>query len=144
MRIQEWLLRLFLWDGMAPAVVVMTAPICTLLFPGRPGFGELASIVVPIGAYLVRYVVGRKYFLEHAHYRWQVAVFFVAIFVLTLFDGFLILFRLNERVAPPNWTPFLYVYGVYLMMMATAFYPFLDGKEDAELQRAMADWTNRP
>jgi len=141
-RIQEWLLKLFLWDGMAPAIVVLTAPVCKLLFPGRPGFGELASIVVPIGAFLVRYVVGRRHFLEHSHCGWQVGLFFLAIVLLTLFDGFLIIFRLNERVAPPDWTPFLYAYAVYFCMMAAAFFPRLRDDEAPDLQPVAVDWTN--
>jgi hypothetical protein len=94
------------------------------LFPEKQGALELTFVIVPVTAFIVRYMIGRKRFQNGEMYAWQLAVFFLAILLLVVFDAMLIMFTLVKNGVPIEaWLTWLVIYLLYLTLMAVAQFP---------------------
>ena len=123
-KFRQWALNIFCWDGVLPLVVCVAPLVVKLLFPARQGVSELTFIVIPVMAFMIRYVHGRKYRRPGEFLIWQTVLFFVAIFLLFVLDAALAMMHLVQNGAPLDaWATWGALYGVYLLIMAVAIYP---------------------
>lgn len=133
----QWLFRLFAWDGLLPLSIWMTPVVLQLLFPNNNHVIEITAIALPIAAFWVRYVVGRRYIRANGcgpiMRRFQTVIFCAAIFLLVLIDSLMILFQEFAK------GPFLDLealvimsvpYSIYLCAMAFALYPGFRSRSD--------------
>jgi hypothetical protein len=120
------MVRLALWDGLLPLGMLQAPIVIRHLFPGQVHAGaDLAAVILPIFAFIIRLAAGGRHFTSHSHQRWQPYLFVVAISVLVMFDGLSILFCLDPQVAgAAEWGVVGAFFGAYLMCVAIAFFPF--------------------
>ena len=123
---RDWALTVFCWDGLLPVAVIFIPKLISLLFAGRQGSKELTFVIVPIVAFLVRYMIGMRRFRSCRTYWWQFVLFFVAILMLFMLEAFLVLMSLVQNGPPDGfWLFWFSLYGVYLLIMAVALFPSL-------------------
>src|ERR1039457_3036252 len=106
-----WLLRVVAWDGLLPVGVVLAASLIALLLLNNLGFHAMSIILLtsfillPVSAFLIRYIAGRRQISrnncsESTRER-QFVVFVFGIFILALVEAWLIFLHLF-----PNGGPF--------------------------------------
>jgi hypothetical protein len=85
----------------------------------------ISAVGAPIVAFLLRLVIGNQRFLHFDHFRWQRYVFWVAIIFLVFVDALLILFGSTPQVVKrDDWLIWFGMYGVYLVTLSVALFPF--------------------
>jgi hypothetical protein len=120
----DWLVNLFCWDGLLPFAVITAPKFVRFMLPMRPGALELTFVVVPITAFVMRYLNGRMRFQSGQMYLWQLFVFFLAIFVLFVLVALLILWQMvNARKAAPDVLFLCAMYLSYVTLIAIALFP---------------------
>ncbi len=108
---------------MLPLAMVAAPALVNLALPAQP-WCLLIAVFLPIFAFFFRLSIGRARLAAGESRPWQTAVFFVAIFILVLFDAVLILFTLDPRIAEPaDWVFLWSVFALYLVLMAIALFP---------------------
>jgi hypothetical protein len=121
---REWALNILCWDGVLPVAVITVPKIVMLLFPMMPGARELTFIIVPVTAFVIRYVNGRMRFRSGELYIWQLVVFFMALCVLFVFDAILTMMQLVQKGVPREaYLTAGVIYLIYLSLMAIALFP---------------------
>ncbi|WP_425615925.1 hypothetical protein NA78x_005860 [Anatilimnocola sp. NA78] len=126
----RWAWRVVAWDGVLPLVLLGLPHFIRWLIPNADKVIEIAAVVLPIGAFFTRMVAGCLHIrtnrcgprLRSA----QQAALFCGVFVLVLFDAFVIL-QLN---IPAGAIPHvevvatgLVVFSIYLPFLTFAMYP---------------------
>jgi hypothetical protein len=128
---RSWLLRILTWDTVLPVAVVFIPNGIALLFPNRRGILEVTSVVLPVGAFLLRLVAGKRQIAlnrcSEIVRKFQFCIFFLGILPLVLIDCVVILSHLmpdgalfatnTDRLV---WTVLI---AIYLVSMAVAMYP---------------------
>ncbi len=140
-----WFFQVLGWDGFLPAGLAIAPYLIHLIFPGRRGAVELAAVILPIAAFLTRMVVGSRHIgANHCGpvvRTIQYLVFYVGIFMLVLFDAFLVLVHIMpgglQGVTPGDAAGLGFVVTVYLTFMTVAMYP---GRVDVNVE----DWDVAP
>ena len=121
---REWALNILCWDGILPVAVITVPKIAMLLFPMMPGARELTFIIVPVTAFVIRYVNGRMRFISGELYIWQLVVFFMALCVLFVLDAIWTMMHLVQNGVPPEaYLTAAVIYLIYLSLMAIALFP---------------------
>ena len=121
-RLREWAMSVSCWDGVYPLVVAAVASVVTML-PLR-GLVEILAILIPVVVFLLRQLIGLRYFQGQHHYIWQRVVFFAATVLLALLDCFFILIRnLMNALGWGDWIMWGMLYASYFCMMAIAMFP---------------------
>ncbi len=131
MTISRWWIRLVSWDGLLPLAVWYIPQCIEIFFPGRRGAIEIASLVVPVMAVLIRYYIGMELIRNnHCSKRFRIvqkAIFCIGILMLVMVDCVLILMHVMPK--NPNGGNsddlilILSFFGVYLLIMGVAMYP---------------------
>ena len=125
MTISRWWIRLVSWDGLLPLAVWYIPQCIEIFFPGRRGAIEIASLVVPVMAVLIRYYTGMELIRNnHCSKRFRIvqkAIFCIGILMLVMVDCVLILMHVMPK--NPNGgnsddlTLILSFFGFYLIIM---------------------------
>jgi len=123
-----WAMRLFGYDGLLPAVVLLVPAALTITI--RKGFLiEFTAVVLPIIAYLIRGTLGLRNIKANVCSKpfkvLQGMSLFLGLIALLLVDAFLILSwslpanALSQR----DYEITALIYGCYLVLMALASFP---------------------
>ena len=129
---RSWFLTVISWDGLLPPCVLLVPYLIEILFPNIPDAIEIAALLMPISAFLVRFVVGKRRIASNqcsALFR-GVQYFFLGlgIFVIVFVDAVLVLAHMVPKGAV-NWTDTFHcilwaaVASIYLTSMVIATYP---------------------
>jgi len=128
----SWLLTIISWDGLLPPFVFLSPYLIGLLLPNNRAAIEIAALVLPISAFLFRFVVGKRRIASNqcgAVVRGvQYCFLGLGIFVLVFVDALLVLAHLVPKGAV-NWTDWPHcilwavVASIYLTSMVFAAYP---------------------
>jgi hypothetical protein len=126
-----WLLRVITWDAILPLVVALVPTLIILIFPNRRGFIEITSVMLPVGAFLLRAINGKRQIARNRCSQtvraFQFCVFVVGILPLVLLDCVMILSHLMPDGAFLATTTDRLVLAVlvaiYLVSMIVAMYP---------------------
>ncbi len=135
--VTRWLLRVLAWDGLLPAGVALVASLIALVLPNNLGFHAMSFllltsfIVLPVSAFLIRYIAGRRHISrnncsESTRER-QFVVFVFGIFILALVEAWLIFLHLFPNGGPffGNRDPHVLAtfFTIYIISMVIAMYP---------------------
>jgi len=129
MTLATWLYRLLTWDGILPVFVLALPSFIEWLLPNNRGAIEIAAVVLPIAAFLIRATVGRRHIAANqcspVFRGRQYAAFYLGIFMFVLMDCVLILTHVMPRGAfgPGDYMIFAIFIGTYMFLMAVAMYP---------------------
>lgn len=128
--IGSWLLHLATWDGVLPALVALTPLALHWMFPNiqvqrnQINIIEIASILIPIATFGLRFVVGIAD-LSSKKAKWQSVPFTVGLLVLAVGECAYIGLKNNPGVpAGVGLAILLSVYAIYLPLMAITFFPY--------------------
>ena len=126
--ITKWLLTLFGYDGILPALVIFL-PAC-LFWIGLPlGFIEATAILLPVIAFLFRMLRGLQTVDTNQCPSWfrsiQKIALFLGLFPLAVVDAFAILtWRMPKGALGANdYIVAVAIYACYLLLMAVVTYP---------------------
>jgi hypothetical protein len=123
-RLREWALSLFCWDGILPFTVIAISVALKLLVPKLEILHIFAIVVVPIAAFFVRLAIGNKHFQRVQHYGWQMVLFALAIFFLVSVDAFFIIIQVfPQQLEAGDWLTLGGLYLVYLLVVGVALFP---------------------
>jgi hypothetical protein len=128
---RSWLLRILTWDTILPVAVAFVPTAIALFLPNRRGVMEIASVTLPIAAFLLRLRIGKRQIDSNrcsvAVRKFQFCVFFVGILPLVLIDCVIILSHLMPNGALFATSGDLLVWAIlaaiYLASMTVAMYP---------------------
>jgi hypothetical protein len=128
---RSWLLRILTWDTILPVAVAFVPTAIALFLPDRRGVMEIASVTLPIAAFLLRLRIGKRQIDSNrcsvAFRKFQFCVFFVGILPLVLIDCVIVLSHLMPNGALFATSGDLLVWAVlaaiYLASMTVAMYP---------------------
>jgi hypothetical protein len=128
---RSWLLRILTWDTILPVAVAFVPTAIALFLPDRRGVMEIASVTLPIAAFLLRLHIGKRQIDSNrcsvAVRKFQFCVFFVGILPLVLIDCVIVLSHLMPNGALFATSGDLLVWAVlaaiYLASMTVAMYP---------------------
>jgi hypothetical protein len=128
---RSWLLRILTWDTILPVAVAFVPTAIALFLPDRRGVMEIASVTLPIAAFLLRLRIGKRQIDSNrcsvAVRKFQFCVFFVGILPLVLIDCVIVLSHLMPNGALFATSGDLLVWAVlaaiYLASMTVAMYP---------------------
>jgi hypothetical protein len=135
-RLKKWALSVLCWDGALPLAVVAVPKLVSMIFANRQGAMELTFVIVPVVAFVIRYLNGISRYRNHQLYVWQLVVFFAAILLLFALDALLILALIVQNGPPESfWAVWFTLYGIYFAVMAIAMFP---GRALAESQTVNA------
>ena len=128
----SWLLRVMAWDGLLPVAVVLAPMAIRLLFPRSRGATELVAIFLPVIAFIVRYVVGKRCISANSctpsFQQIQFLLFVLAISALVLIES-LVIIALHLAANPAiifgdvGWWVFGVLLSIYLVSVVIAMYP---------------------
>lgn len=122
-----WFYRLISWDSLLPVVIVSIPMVLRVLFPNRRGIVEIIGVVLPIIAFFIRYTTGVKHIQSNSCPVWmqrmQYCVFCISIFVLVLFDSFVILLNAIQNFSEEDELVLAVFTVIYFSLMALAMYP---------------------
>lgn len=125
--LKEWVFSVFCWDGALPLAVVVIPHVVSILFGQRQGAKELTFLIVPVAAFVVRYLGGFSRYRAGRMYGWQLAMFFVAIFVLFVLDASLVMASIIGGKIPADYLMFFAaLYAAYLAIVSIAMFPGLE------------------
>jgi len=126
----RWLVRAVGWDGVLPSIVWATPLLISAIAPGNRRLAEIALLVLPVIAVLVRYYAGRNAInrqqVGKGLRRCQQGALLAAIGLLLLLDAWWYLTFLLP--ADPTTWPFsrstaIRLYLVYFLLALFAMYP---------------------
>lgn len=126
--ISRWVVRLFGYDGLLPAIVFALPGLLVVVF-GPGVVMELTAVVLPIVAFFYRAAVGLQQIESNScrtgFRRMQKAALLFALLILLLVDAFVILLWVMPPVAlsPDDYLFAIGLYLVYLSLMAIASFP---------------------
>lgn len=124
LRLKEWALSVFCWDGLLPITVLSIPNLVKSLLPNWQFGLAMLAVFGPVIALSIRFVFGWKRMRRGQAYVWQTIVFTFAISALFLFEAFILNDQIGggPKIADP---PVLVVmFFLYLAMMAIALFPF--------------------
>ena len=125
----QWLLTVICWDGLLPLCVVVLPLAVKFFWPNNWGVIAIIAGVLPVVFFLVRLAIGyehiRKHQVPEALRLVQYTLFFTALFLLALIEGFVVLMQFVPGGAVGNVDHFitLMLFLIYLLAMVIAFYP---------------------
>jgi hypothetical protein len=127
----SWLIRLFAWDGMLPAGIVLAPFGIEFLFPNNRGIMEITAVTLPVMAFLLRIVAGLRRIDSNrcsvSVRRFQYCAFCFAILPLVLVDCAVILAHVMPAGAVFADAKEVVIWGAiylsYLLLMTFAMYP---------------------
>lgn len=128
-----WALRVLTWDAVLPSCIAFAPLVVRHLFPNRRGAVELAAILLPVSAFLLRLRAGRIHIASNRcsrrFQRVQFLVLFLGIVPLVLIDCVVILSEIipGGAFGRGDLVVLAGMIGVYLAAMVVAMYP---GRED--------------
>ena len=61
----SWFLTVISWDGLLPPVILIVPYLLNALFPNVRGVIEVASLLLPITAFFIRYFVGKRHIFSN-------------------------------------------------------------------------------
>lgn len=123
-RIRGWALSLLCWDGLLPLAVIAAPKVVQFAMPMRQGALEITFVVVPVAAFVLRFVNGHMRFQSGQMYLWQLAVFYLAIFLLFIIDAMLTMAQMvNGPVTSETVQCLCAMYLIYLVLIAVALFP---------------------
>ena len=138
----RWLVRLFGYDGLLPAFVLLLPAALALLFQGW--VIEFTAVALPIVAFLYRFAVGLRLIDQNGCNQiirmLQKTALFLGLLVLLLVDAFMILAWSIPAGALKfeDYQITLLMYIIYLLLMALASFPgFTGAREQAEPSHAL-------
>jgi hypothetical protein len=125
MKYLRWIKSVFLWDGMLPFVISVSAEIIGALIR-KPVWAETTAILaVVVGALILRIYFALKSGLIWSRFRWQQGLFALANIYLFVLDGLLIVLSIDPlAVRGDEWAAWYGLYAIYLAVMALAQFPF--------------------
>lgn len=126
--IARWLVRLFCWDGVLPAIIWASPGLLLTLFPNDRGPIEIFAIFAPTVGVIARFYVGRKTILANhcpsVVQSVQIACLCLGILLLFFLDAFMILMHLMPA---QGFDEELHVFAMlvtaYFSLMALAMFP---------------------
>jgi len=140
----NWLARLLAWDGVLPLIVWAVPAILNFALPQNDKLAVTVSIVLPIGALLVRFYVG-YHMIEANHcspgFRHvQQACLWIGLFILMCLDSLLITLLSLNLQGPGNAhgdilaviVIFVILYVPYLGFLTIAMYPGPSAARDSQ------------
>ena len=127
----SWLLTVATWDSLLPLCVLTVPYLIGILVPNNRGAIEVAATVMPITAFFIRFVVGRRHIASNQCgvivRRVQLCFLGLGIVVLVLIDAVLILSHVMPKGAawnnPTDRMVWAVLGSVYLISMTVAMYP---------------------
>lgn len=125
-----WLIRLFGYDGLVPALVIAIPALISWVF-GRGVVIEVIAVILPIVAFFWRSAIGLHQIEGNTCPNGvrisQKVALCLALLTLALVDAFLILAwgLPANALAMDDYLVTLAIYGVYLCLMAFASFPGL-------------------
>ena len=133
MRYRKWLVQLFVWDGLLPLLIINFAVILPIVIPKPRWIAELAAVFLPIFGFFVRMRVAYAHAEENQSNGFQYIAFWMALLLLMCLDALLILFvQAGQRIGAGDWQAWLTLYGVYLLIIAFALFPFVRAEPDEQ------------
>lgn len=129
--VSTWAIRTVGWDWLLPLVVLFIPRILQRVFPGNRGILEIAVIVLPISALMLRGALGWRAISRNAcGGGWRACqriALGAALFILFVFDAFVVLSHLAEPDAffatTADYVALLVGAVLYLSLMAFAMFP---------------------
>ena len=126
-----WFLRVLIWDGVLPLVLVVVPLVIRMAFPQFPDVVVPIAIILPIAAFFLRFYVGCCYITENHCGDWtrrvQSVSLVIGILALLIIDVMCIgtLGLPNGPIwnDPPALKVLSCIYGLYLVSMAMTLYP---------------------
>jgi hypothetical protein len=142
---RQWAIRVITWDTALPAVIAIVPIIVGFFFPNRRGFIEIIAVILPIVAFLLRFISGKRHIDSNGCSDFirniQLLVFCLGILPLVLFDCFFILFEVMPNGGALSLGD-LIIFGIifiyYLTMMTIAMYPGRTVSSDSEPEDLLA------
>ena len=124
LRLKEWALSVFCWDGLLPITVFSIPNLVKSLLPNWQFGLAVLAVFGPVIALSIRFVFGCKRMQRGQAYVWQTIVFTFAISALFLFEAFILNDQIGggPKIADP--TVLVVMFFLYLAMMAIALFPF--------------------
>ena len=124
LRLREWLILLFCWDGLLPIAVIGIPNLVKFLFPNWQIGLAILFVFVPVAALSIRFVIGWQRMQVGKAYGWQMVIFTVAISALFLFEAFILNDEIGNgpKIADPQ--TLITMFAIYVTMMAIAMFPF--------------------
>lgn len=128
---RQWFFSVFGWDGILPACVLLAPWLIEYAIPNERDAGDIAGVMIPIVAFLVRFVAGIRHISTNAcspgFQSLQFWVFCAGILVMVLIDTLLILsHQMGVGAAFATTTDYIVfaaLYAGYLVCMTIAMYP---------------------
>ncbi len=126
-----WISRVFRWDGLLPIAILLIPLALRLLFPNQRWAIELASVVLPIGGFAIRLLVGYHFInTNHCNKSFQILqawLLVAGLAMMTLLDCVIILSVLMPKGALAmnafDIAMSAGLYALYLLLMIVAMYP---------------------
>ncbi len=126
-----WLFRVLAWDAVLPACVAFVPVGIGLVWPNRRGALELAAVLLPVAAFLLRMRAGRRHIASNRCLkpvqRVQFVAFCFGILTLALIECVLMLSGLMPKgtlfTNPGDRQVWAVLFSVYLAAMVVAMYP---------------------
>jgi hypothetical protein len=132
---RSWLFRVMTWDMILPIITLLTPVLVQRLFPKNGTVLAIATMLVPIAAFFVRFSVGRRHIaannVSSKLRSMQFIVLCIGILALTIADSFVILSYVKH-----DQMTFLTLMATYFGAMIFAMYP---GREPAAEDRDYVD-----
>jgi len=126
--VTRWLLRLFSYDGVLPALVFLIPGLLSVAI-GAGAIIELTAVALPIIAYFWRMAIGLRHIetngCSRIVRRIQKCWLFVGLLALLLVDAFMILTWNIPRnaLSVQDYITTFYIYLVYVLCLAVSTYP---------------------
>lgn len=128
--IRDWLRRLWFWDGALPLFVWSLPRAVSWLMPGARGPIELLGVLLPVTAFIVRFLAAMQVLRSRRHHPVvmgiKVVVLFLGLFFLMMIDAVMILRIIMPADAfgqPGDFVGLAVLYALYLAAMAFATFP---------------------
>jgi len=128
--VRDWLRRLWFWDGALPLFVWSLPRAVAWLVPGQRGPIELLGVVLPVAAFIIRFLAAMQVLRSRGHHPLlmavKVVVLFLGLFFLMMIDAIVILRIVMPDDAfrkPGDLVGFAVLYALYLAAMAFATFP---------------------
>lgn len=129
------MLRLFGYDGVLPAIVLLAPTILHVVFRGA-SWVELLAIVLPIAAYIIRAELGLRLIERNQSSPWlrraQKTSLYFALLILLMVDACAILMCTLPQNCVTNFdrAVLFVLYLLYLALMAVATFPSAIARTD--------------
>lgn len=123
-RVAQWLFTMICWDGMLPGLVALTPLIVGNLAARWPLIQIMVGVFLPIAAFGLRRRLGFGQLADGRHARWQIGLFFPALFLLMIFDALFAVFTMiPQGLRDDDWQIVWWIFATYLVLIAIAMFP---------------------